>query len=312
MADVTAVVSIGTFDGIHLGHQAILTEVRCQAERRRITSLAYAFGLPPRLQAEEGPGRNLLLPESVKVRTLLRMVDRVVRASFPDIRDLSPAEFAVEILGEQLHADSVVVGPSFRFGARRVGDPETLQSLGKRLGFSVTVVPPVLVGGHPVNSTRIRSLLYGGDVAGAAALLGRPPVLIGRVAFGDRVGRTLGYPTANLAVDPYVLLPRHGVYVVRAFLGDSPDSASRSGVLYLGTRPTLRTEGGEPRCEVHLLTPPEGDLYGERIEVHLLERLRGDRSFACLEDLRLQIEQDTGRAGEILARFLEPSAPISS
>jgi riboflavin kinase/FMN adenylyltransferase len=309
MADVTAVVSIGTFDGIHLGHQAILAEVRCQAKRRRITSLAYAFGLPPRLQAEEGPGRSLLLPESVKVRTLLRMVDRVVRASFPEIRDLSPAEFAKEILGEQLHAESVVVGPSFRFGAQRMGNPETLQSLGKRHGFSVTIVPPVLVGGDPVNSTRIRSLLSGGDVAGAAALLGRPPVLIGDVAFGDRVGRTLGYPTANLAVDPYVLLPRRGVYVVRAFIGDRSDS--RSGLLYLGTRPTLGTEGGGLRCEVHLLTPPEGDLYSERIEVHLLERLRGDRTFACLEDLRLQIERDADRAGEILARFLEPSAPIS-
>lgn len=192
-----------------------------------------------------------------------------------------------------------------------MGDPETLQALGKRHGFSVTVVPPVLVGGDPVNSTRIRSLLSAGDVAGAAALLGRPPVLIGDVALGDRVGRTLGYPTANLAVDPYVLLPGHGVYVVRAFIGDSSDSGSRSGLLYLGTRPTLGTKGGELRCEVHLLTPPEGDLYSERIEVHLLERLRGDLTFACFEDLRLQIEQDADRASGILTRFLEPSAPIS-
>jgi len=309
MGDVTAG-SIGTFDGIHLGHQAILAEVRRQAERRRITSVAYAFGLPPRLQAEEGPGRSLLLPESVKVRTLLRTVDRVVRASFPKIRDLSPAEFAKEILSEQLHAESVVVGPSFRFGTQRVGDPETLQSLGKRHGFSVTVVPPVLVGGDPVSSTRIRSLLSGGNVAGAAALLGRPPVLIGNVALGDQVGRTLGYPTANLAVDPYVLLPGNGVYVVRAFIGDSSNSVPRSGLLYVGTRPTLGTEGGELRCEVHLLAPPEGDLYGEGIEVHLLERLRGDRTFASLEDLRLQMEQDADRASEILTRSSEPSTPI--
>jgi len=311
MAEATAVVSIGTFDGIHLGHQAILAEVRCQAERRRVTSVAYAFGLPPRLQAEEDPGRSLLLPESVKVRTLLRTVERVVRASFPEVRNLSPAEFAKEILGEQLHAESVVVGPSFRFGAQRAGDPQTLRSLGERHGFSATVVPPVLIGGNPVNSTRIRSLLSGGDVAGAARLLGRPPVLIGDVAFGDRVGRTLGYPTANLAVDPYVLLPGHGVYVVRALIGDSSNSSSRSALLYVGTRPTLGTERGELRCEVHLLTPPEGDLYGERIEVHLLERLRGDRTFASLEDLRLQMEQDADRASEILTRFPEPSAPIS-
>ena len=311
MADVTAVVSIGTFDGIHLGHQAILAEVRRQAEQRRITSVAYAFGLPPRLRAKEGPGRSLLLPESVKVHTLLRTVDRVVRASFPEVRDLSPAEFAEEILCEQLHAQSVVVGPSFRFGARRMGGPETLQSLGERHGFSVTVVPPVLVGGDPVNSTRIRSLLAVSDVAGAASLLGRPPVLLGDVVLGDRVGRTLGYPTANLAVDPYVLLPGHGVYVVRAFIGDSADPSSRSGLLYVGTRPTLGTEGGELRCEVHLLTPPENDLYGKRIEVHLLERLRGDRTFASLEDLRLQMLQDADRASETLRRFPEPPEPIS-
>ncbi len=312
MADATAVVSIGTFDGIHLGHQAILAEIRCQAERRRITSVAYAFGLPPRLQAEQGPGRSLLLPESVKVRTLLHTVDRVVRASFPEIRALSPAEFAEGILRAQLHAESIVIGPSFRFGAQRAGDPATLRSLGERHGFSVTVVPPVLVHGAPVNSTRIRGLLSDGDVAGAASLLGRPPVLIGDAKAGDRIGRTHGYPTANLAVDPYALLPDHGVYVARAFIGDSPNSGSHPALLYVGTRPTLGTEGGELRCEVHLLAPPEGDLYGDRIEVHLLERLRGDRTFGSLEDLRLQMEQDADRASGILTRFPEPSAPIAS
>jgi riboflavin kinase/FMN adenylyltransferase len=310
MAEAT-VVTIGTFDGVHLGHQAILTEARCQADRRGIESVAYAFGLPPRLQPGERPGRSLLLPESVKVLTLLRTVDRVVRASFPEIRALSPAEFAQGILGEQLHAQSVVVGPTFHFGSQRAGNAETLRSLGERHGFSVSVVPPVLAGGEPINSTRIRRLLSGGNVAGAAELLGRPPVLIGDVALGDQVGRTLGYPTANLAVDPYVLLPGHGVYVVRAFIGDSPSPVSRSGLLYVGTRPTLGTEREELRCEVHLLTAPQGDLYGERIEVHLLERLRRDRTFASLEHLRLQMEQDADQSSEILARFAEPSAPIS-
>jgi riboflavin kinase/FMN adenylyltransferase len=310
MAEAT-VVTIGTFDGIHLGHQAILAEARRQADRRGIKSVAYAFGLPPRLQPEEGPGRSLLLPESVKVRTLLRTVDRVVRASFPEIRALSPAEFAQGILGKQLQAQSVVVGPSFRFGFQRAGNAETLRSLGEQHGFSVTVVPPVLAGGAPVNSTRIRSLLSCGNVTGAAELLGRPPVLIGDVALGDQVGRTLGYPTANLAVDPYVLLPGHGVYVVRVFIADSSNPVSRSGLLYVGTRPTLGTGGGELRCEVHLLAALQGDLYGERLELHLLERLRRDRTFASLENLRLQMEQDADQSSEILARFAEPSAPIS-
>ncbi len=309
MTDAT-VVSIGTFDGIHLGHQAILVEVRRQADRRGIPSVAYAFGLPPRLQIGGRAERSLLLPEAVKTRMLLRAVDRVVRASFSEIRTLSPEAFAEAILGEQLQAASVVVGPSFRFGVERAGDPEILRSLGDRLGFSVTVVPPVLVGGEPVTSTRIRALLSEGEVAGAAALLGRPPVLVGDVALGDRVGRTLGHPTANLAIDPHVLLPAHGVYVASAFAGKPPNPVPRPALLYVGTRPTLGAEGGALRCEVHLLDAAEGDLYGERIEVHLLQRLREDRSFPSLEALRLQIERDVDRASEVLAGSPDPSAPI--
>ncbi len=305
------VVSIGTFDGIHLGHQAILTEVRRQADRSGVRSVAYAFGLPPRLQVSGRAERGLLLPEAVKTRMLLRSVDRVVRASFSDVRTLTPEAFAEGILTEQLRAASVVVGPSFRFGAERAGDPETLRSLGERLDFSVTVVPPILVGGEPVNSTRVRTLLSKGNVTGAAALLGRPPVLIGDVAVGDRVGHTLGYPTASLTIDLHVLLPAHGVYAASAFVGDPPpDPAPRSALLYVGTRPTLGAEGGALRCEVHLLAAAEGDTHGKRIEVHLIERLRGDRSFPSLDDLRLQIERDAERASEVLARFPDPSAPI--
>jgi len=309
MTDAT-VVSIGTFDGIHLGHQAILAEVRHQADRRGVPSVAYAFGRPPRLQAGGGAGRSLLLPEPIKTHMLLRSVDRVVRASFSEIRTLAPDAFAEQILGERLRATSVVVGPSFRFGAERAGDPAALRSLGRRLGFSVTVVPPVLVDGEPVNSTRIRSLLSEGDVAGAAALLGRFPVLVGDVEIGDRVGRTLGYPTANLAIDPHVLLPAHGVYAASAFVGNPPGPIPHPGLLYVGTRPTLGLKSGAPRCEVHLLAAAEGELYGERIEVHLRERLRGDRTFPSLEQLRLQIERDANRAREVLARFPDPSAPI--
>lgn len=309
MADA-AVVSIGTFDGVHLGHQAILTEVRRQAEQRRLTSVTYAFGMPPRLHDENDRGRCLLLPESAKVRALLRTVDRVVRASLPEVRSLSPDEFAARVLREALHAESVVVGPSFRFGAQRVGNPDTLRSLGVRLGFSVTVVPPVLIDGGPVNSTRIRSLLADGRIREATALLGRPPILFGDVTRGDRVGRTLGYPTANLSIEPHVLLPERAVYVGRAFLGRMPVPAARPGLLYVGTRPTLGGKAQRLRCEIHLLTPPETELYGERIEVHLLERLREDRTFPSLDDLRLQIARDAERATEVLARFPELLSPI--
>jgi riboflavin kinase/FMN adenylyltransferase len=304
------VVTIGTFDGVHIGHQTILAAVGRQAQRHGALSIAYAFGLPPRLRAEDRPGRSLLLPESIKDRLLLSAVDRVLRASFPEIRHLSPAQFAGRILRQRLRAESVVVGPSFRFGALRAGDPTTLRSLGEDLGFSVTVVPPVLVDGELVNSTRVRSLLSEGDIARATLLLGRPPVLIGDVSPGDQIGRKLGYPTANLAVAPNVLLPNHGVYVARAFVRNLSGSTPHPALLYVGARPTLRTQGGGLRCEVHLLVPPDRDLHGARIEVHLLDRLRGDRTFASLEDLSRQIERDADRARESLARFPEAAAPL--
>jgi riboflavin kinase/FMN adenylyltransferase len=309
MANGTAV-TIGTFDGVHIGHQAILTVVRRQAERQHLASLAYAFRVPPRLHTELGPGRCLLLPESLKVRTLSRFVDRVVPVSFPTVRDLSPAGFAERILHQQLRAELVVVGPSFRFGAERTGAPEVLRSLGERLGFSVVVVPPVLIDGEPVNSTRIRSLLIEGDIPRATALLGRPPVLIGDVTRGDQVGRRIGYPTANLAVDPHVLLPKHGVYVAHAFVGGRSDPVCHPGLLYVGTRPTLEAGRGRLRCEIHLLAPPGEELYDAQIEVHLLTRLRGDRTFGTLDELRRQIELDVDRAAETLLRFTESSPPI--
>lgn len=304
-------VSIGTFDGVHLGHQAILAEVQRRADADGIGGVAYAFDAPPRLRGESGPGRMLLLPAALKARLILRTIDRVVRVSLPEVRGLSPERFAETILADELHAASVVVGPSFRFGAGRSGDPGALRRLGEQLGFAVHVVPSLVVGGEPVSSSRIRLLVAAGDVAPAAALLGRPPILIGDVVRGDRVGRTLGYPTANLTVDPSVLLPAAGVYAAHAFLGDpSPVAPHHPALLYVGTRPTLRSAEVEPGCEVHLLTPPPDELYGRRIEVHLLERLRGDVAFPSLAALRRQMDRDAERAAQTHTCFQGPFTPI--
>jgi len=306
-----AAVSIGTFDGVHLGHQAILAEVHRRADADGIAGVAYAFDAPPRLRGKPRPGRTLLLPAAVKARLILRTIDRIVRVSLPEVRNLPPQRFAETVLAGELHASSVVVGPSFRFGAGRAGDPETLRRLGEKLGFGVHVVPPVVIGGEPVSSSRIRSLLASGKVAQAAALLGRPPVLIGEVVRGGRVGRTLGYPTANLALDPSVLLPAAGVFAARAFVGDpSTVVPHHPALLYVGRRPTLGSAEAEPRCEVHLLTPPSDELYGRRIEVHLLEWLRGDVAFPSLAALRRQMDRDAERAAEIHTHFQGPLAPI--
>jgi len=306
-----AIVSIGTFDGVHLGHQAILNEVRRQADAHRAVALAYAFGLPPRMQANSLPKRTLLLPRSGKDRVILRAIDRVVRASLSQIRHLSPAQFAESILVAQLRARGVVVGESFRFGSRRSGDLDTLRCLGGRLGFTVTAVPPVLMDGLPISSTRIRTLLSKGDTRKAAEMLGRPPILVGQVVHGDKVGRTIGYATANLEPDEHLLLPAHGVYAVHAFVLYASEFSHCPALLYVGTRPTIDNHEEALRCEVHMLTPPDQALYGERIEVHLLERMRGDRQFVSLDALRQQIDLDVGHASELLSQRPPASAPIS-
>jgi riboflavin kinase/FMN adenylyltransferase len=303
-----SVVSVGTFDGVHLGHQKILAEVRRQADDCGLEAVAYAFPIPPRRQLMKKAGRFLLLPERVKSRLLLDAVDRVVRAPFAEIRNLAPDRFVESVLVERLNAASIVVGPSFRFGARRAGDPTALRALGARYGFSVTVVPPVSVCGEPVNSSRIRVLVEEGDVEVAAALLGRPPVLIGEVASNEGFGQTLGLPTANLDVDPNVLLPDRGVYAARMFVGG--DSLPRPALLYVGARPTITTAPSALRCEAYLLDPPDAELVRVRIEVHLLERMREDRQFPSVDKLRTQIDRDITQGRKVLARH-PSSIPIA-
>jgi riboflavin kinase/FMN adenylyltransferase len=306
--DGGAIISIGTFDGVHLGHQRILSEVRHQADERGLVAIAYAFPSPPRRELMDDPGRFLILPETVKARLLLDTVDRVIRVPFDEIRDLAPDRFVERILVGELHAVSAVVGPSFRFGARRAGDPDALRALGKKHGLSVTVTPPISICGEPVNSTRIRSLVERGDVDVAAALLGRPPILIGDVAGDDRVGQTLGHPAANLSIAPTILLPGHGVYAVRAFVVGDPTPCS--ALLYVGTCPTVAPDTPALCCEAYLLDPPDSTLHRKRLEIHLLERIREDRRFASRGDLRRQIVCDAARAREILARY-PSSVPIA-
>jgi len=299
-------VGIGTFDGVHIGHQAILAEVRGQAALHGLTSAAYAFDSPPRWIRDGQTGRALLLPRHVKAHLLQASVDRVVSVSLRQIRDLSAEAFANDVLVDALHARVVVIGPRFRFGHRRAGGPETLRSIGQRFGFEVIRAAPVEIDGLPVSSTRIRQLLAAGDIPEAHRLLGRPPLLFGDVVSGDRLGRRFGYPTANVAIDEHVLLPPDGIYLAHAFvLGER-----RDGLLYVGQRPTVG--GGELRCEVHLLDPPDRELLGEPIEIHMLERIREDRAFESIDALRHQIGLDVQRAERRLPEHPRVSRPYGS
>lgn len=293
------VVTIGTFDGVHLGHQRVLDAAR-RASGSEGPSLAYAFDAPPR--ASDGLGL-LLVPPGTKRVLLARWVDLIVDADVPRVRPLTPRAFVRDVLAGELEARTVVVGESFRFGAERAGDVRTLGVLAGEAGITVEVVPALLLNGEPVSSTRIRSLLAAGDVEQAALLLGRPPLLRGRVEPGDAIGRTLGFPTANLAIDPRVLVPQHGVYLSRAFVAGARSLA----LTYVGRRPTLG--GSSVRCEVHLLEPPQRGLVGEIAEVHLYRLLREDVRFTSLAALRSQMELDLVAARRDAGRFPDAADP---
>ncbi len=297
------VITVGTFDGVHRGHQAILRRVDEIARAEGLERVAYTFVFPPRFVLT-GDESGLLLPEEVKVKLLERSVDRVIRADFHEVGAVEAERFAREVLIERLAARTVVVGDRFRFGRDRDGDVDLLHRIGEEEGVAIVSLPPLVVEQAAVSSTRIRLLLRQGMVDDATTLLGRPPLLFGRVVHGDRIGRRIGYPTANLELDPRLLVPASGVYLVHAFFRGE----GGAGMVYIGDRPTV--DGDEMRCEVHLFSPPLSELYGERMEVHLLRRLRGDRYFSSLSDLRLQIDRDAERARAFLPSCNGPQRPI--
>lgn len=306
-------VAIGTFDGVHRGHQRILASLREVARRDNLESVAYAFVLPPSLTLR-GKARGLLLPEEAKIRLLERYVDRVERVRFADVSGIAPDVFVREVLLKRLGAWAIVVGQGFRFGRDRAGDLSLLRAICEKESVALVAVPPLVVDGSAVSSTRIRQLISQGRVEDAAVFLGRPPLLVGQIVHGDRLGRELGHPTANLSIDARILLPRDGIYLVRAFWngGQSP------GLLYIGTRPTVN--GTDRRCEVHLfaersIASPDSpvrseNLYGKILEAHLLRRVRDDRSFPSLVELKSQMERDVERARVLFAASDWPEEPI--
>jgi len=295
-------VAIGTFDGVHRGHQAVLEEARRAAQLHGGRAIAFTFDVPPRVMAAGGAAR-LLTPPDMKRALLRTWVDSIVEASFPELRDRSPRAFVHDVLAAELGVRVVVIGTSFRFGRGRAGDAATLAALAAAEKLDLVIVPPLLAEGTPISSTRIRNLLAAGDVPAAARLIGRPPALRGEVVPGDAIGRTLGFPTANLRLDPRVLLPLHGTYLARAFV----DGLSSLALAYVGRRPTV--DGSSMRCEVHLLDSPPDDLVGRLVEIHLCELLRSDRAFPSLDALKAQMSLDLRAAHVASIRHPEASDP---
>jgi len=291
------VLTLGNFDGVHVGHQEIVG--RAVREARNVGGQAIALTFEPHPIAVLAPERAPPILQSLHDRlALLRdlglgvtVLERFTRR----FAALSPDAFVEDFLLRHLELLHVVVGYNVTFGRNRAGSVETLRELGARRGFAVDVVGPVSVDGEDVSSTRLRTLLLAGDVARARRLLGRPHALRGRVVAGDRRGRTLGFPTANLHLRSHLVLPADGVYAVRA----NVDGRRRDGVLNIGVRPTFA--GRRRTVEVHLLDFT-GDVYGAWLVVELVERLRGEVAFAGPDALRAAIAADVARARDMLAR----------
>jgi riboflavin kinase/FMN adenylyltransferase len=274
------VVAVGSFDGVHLGHQHLLRQALAEAKARRLPLLVYTFD-PPTKVFTRGEGFLMDLEEKVEALRSLG-VELILAVPFNETFAQRSAEAFLEDL-RALEAEAIYVGEDFRFGQGRAGTPEGLKKVAP-----VRLIPLLELGGEPVKSSRIRDLLKAGQVEEARHLLGRPYSAYGVVVEGDRMGRKLGFPTANLAVHPLKVLPP-GVYAVEA----EGAFGRYKGVANVGFRPTLG--GEERRLEVHLLGFL-GELYGEEMRVRFLKRLREERRFPSLEDLKAQIAQDVAEA----------------
>lgn len=286
------VVTVGTFDGVHRGHWAVLGEIGERARRRRLTSVLVTFDRHPlTVVRPEAAPPVLTSPDEKKEILALSSLDYVAFLAFDRTLSLyRPEEFVRLVLVDRFRVKELVVGYDHGFGRGRTGDPETLRALGAELGFKVDVVSPVTANGASVKSTTIRELVSRGEVERAACALGRPYSLRGVVVHGLGRGRQLGFPTANLQVsDGGKLVPGSGIYAVRASLGWQ----ICNGLLHLGPRPTFA--GSPPSIELYLLDF-EADIYGENVRVDFLSKLREVRPFASAEELVRQMRVDRERA----------------
>jgi riboflavin kinase/FMN adenylyltransferase len=301
-----SVVTIGNFDGIHLGHQALIRRSRELAAGQASLAVVTFEPLPQALfQPNAAPPRLSTVYQKL-AQFRAEGVDTVWLMRFDlALSRLSARAFATQVLALGLGAMQVVVGADFRFGYRREGDVERLRSLGEELGFGVEIVPAVFLGENRISSSAIRRVLQAGAFADANAMLGRPFRMEGHVVPGRHLGRKLGYPTANLRIrtPPSVV---QGIFAVFARAPGCPEDrhgAWMPAVSSIGMRPTIG--GTEPLLEVHFFDF-DGDLYGQRLEVEFVAKLRDESHFESLEQLVAQMRRDEAQARAILALAEQP------
>lgn len=289
------VIALGFFDGVHLGHGALLRRAAEEAKKRGCESAVFTFDRPPKEVITGVPCPLINSPEDrAELVKRLYGIDEMLMVPFDDEMRTTPWDrFVTDILVGRYGAVHLVAGHDHHFGHRNQGSPELLREKCAELGLGCDIIPAVTIGGITVSSTHIRKLLEEGDVETARAFLGHPHVLTQTVGHGRQLGRTIGIPTANLVAPPHVLLPRRGVYAAKITL---PDGRAFGGVTNVGVRPTVNN-GQDVTVEPWILDF-DGDLYGQAIRVEFYRRLRDERKFDSLAALRSQIETDAVKTRE--------------
>lgn len=289
------VIALGFFDGVHLGHGALLRRAAEEAQKRGCESAVFTFDRPPKEVITGIPCPLINSPEDrAELVRRLYGIDEMIMVPFDDEMRTTPWDrFVTDILVGRYGAVHLVAGHDHHFGHRNQGSPELLKEKCAELGLGCDIIPAVTLDGVTVSSTHIRKLLEEGDVETARAFLGHPHVLTQTVGHGRQLGRTIGIPTANLVAPPHVLLPKRGVYAAKITL---PDGRAFGGVTNVGVRPTVNN-GQDVTVEPWILDF-DGDLYGQAIRVEFYRRLRDERKFNSLAALRSQIETDAVKTRE--------------
>jgi riboflavin kinase/FMN adenylyltransferase len=296
-----SVITLGNFDGLHLGHQELIRKVIRRAKETDARSIVVTFRPHPLkiLAPEKCPPLISIYEEKIKLFEKLG-IDVLVKIPFTlEFAKMTPGDFVKGILCDMLGAKEIFVGFNYRFGRGREGNITTLKALGERLGFTVREVEQVSLDGEVISSTKIRHLLRDGEVEHAARLLGRTYTITGIVVKGDGRGKDLGFPTANIA-PKHSIIPAHGVYAVRLFVRDR----FYDGIANIGMRPTF--DKNVLTVEVHVFDFNE-DIYGEDISLYFIGKIRDEKRFGSADELIHQIRADVGIARDLLSAH---SAPI--
>jgi riboflavin kinase/FMN adenylyltransferase len=297
-----AVVTIGTFDGVHIGHQKIISRLQEVAKKNGGESVILTFFPHPRM---------ILHPDDLNIKLISTMdekaeklaalgIDHLIITPFTrDFSNLSPQEYIREVLVDKIGTRHIIIGYDHRFGKDRKGGMKELQSFASDFGFDVEEIPEQDINDVAVSSTKIRNAILSGDAKTASEFLGYAFHLYGKVIKGDQLGRVLGFPTANLFIEEnYKLIPSDGIYAVSIdILAGEAGTKTANGMSYIGHRPTIN--GMSRNIEVNIFDFDE-DIYGQSIRINFLEHLRGDKKFNSLEDLKEQLIKDEKAARKIL------------